>query len=124
MKLLYIKRTPQGSQVIFDDCLVAYNSIPETIINQLCVDYMSTYEGRRMAIGRKYGIKRLTPIVVNEDILMFPTHSPRTYENIWINYHEIISVTDEAVIFRGGKKLICETILVKRQLKKCYEIAF
>ncbi len=124
MKLLYIKRTSIGSEVIYDDCIVNYNAIPERIINQLCLENMSTYLGRRKATQIKYGIQKLTPIIVDDDVLLFPTHSSRDYENVWINFYEITNFNDEGVIFRGGKTLICKLAVVKRQLKKCQEIAF
>jgi competence protein ComK len=124
MKLLYIRRNAMGCEVVYDLKTIQYNHIPETVINWMCVENQSTFKGRRNAIKCKYGLKRLTPVFVDDDVLLFPIKAVRDYENIWINYYEIVALKGSYILFRGGKKLMVNSGVVNRQLKKCYEIAF
>lgn len=56
------------------------------LIEEACVTYRSTYEGRRGAVIKRMNFKRKVPIPISihRNIYAFPTHSPYDHECIWI----------------------------------------
>lgn len=124
MKLQYIKRSINGTIVVYDNHIEEYNNAPVHIINKLCMEYGSTYKGRVQSVARKYSIKRKVPIYVNKDVLLIPTGSNRDYETYWLNYHQIMEVNADYITMQNGDKLHSGAKITNRQLKKCFEIAF
>lgn len=124
MKLECIYRELDYTVVQYSDDFTKSRNVPITIINQLCIENLSTYEGRRVAIKKKFNIKTMTPIYVNDEVLLFPIKGVKEYENVWVNYHEIRSVNDGFIVLNSGKTVYCEPSVIKRQLKNCFEIAF
>ena len=124
MKLLYIKRNAFGSEVKYIDDSVVLSKVPLSVINMLCVQFGSTYQGRIESVRASYGINKMIPVYVNEDILLFPNGPVRDYETIWINYHQISAVNDGKIMLKNGELLLSNAKITNRQLKKCFEIAF
>jgi len=124
MKLQYIQRNAGGISVIFNKVVLNSPMSPQKYINLLCIENNSTLKGRKDAIKKRFNIKSLTPIYVNDEVLLFPTISSRHYDSLWVNYHEIASTKDDEITMNNGDILHCETKMVKKQLKNCFEIAF
>ncbi len=124
MKLQYIQRNAEGISIRYDKVVVNSAMTPQKYINLLCIENNSTLRGRKDAIKKKFNIKSLTPIYVNDEILLFPTISSRHYDSLWVNYHEIASTKNDKITMNNGEILQCETKIVKKQLKNCFEIAF
>lgn len=56
------------------------------LIEEACLIYGSTYEGRRKSAMYRTHLKRKVPIPVSisRDIYTFPTHSPNDHDCVWI----------------------------------------
>lgn len=124
MKLQYLTRVPTGLLVSYNSVNEVINSYPIKFINSLCIEYLSTYNGRRIAVIKKYGFKKLTPLYVNEHILLFPTGSSRDFDTLWVNYHEIQHVYSDYIVMNNDEKLVVKASIIDKQLKNCFEIAF
>ena len=124
MKLEMIKRINDYTIICYEKKKMKTQLVPLRIINELCIDNLSTYQGRKEAIKIKYGIKTMVPIYINDEILLFPTKGIKEYACVWINYHQIREVQKGKIVLQSGKLVECEPFIIQRQLKNCFEIAF
>lgn len=124
MKIQYLFRNDEGTTIVCKNKKEILEQVPKTVINDLCMRNLSTYEGRKVATKHLYNIKILVPIYVDEDNLLFPTVSTANYDCVWINYHEILKTALNKIYMNNGDIVICGENVVTKQLKRCYEIAF
>lgn len=83
------------------------------VIEHSCEYFGSTYEGRHIGTKNLLGITHKSPIIVEEsnNIIFFPTTSPRLKECVWISLNNILSYkqgkTPKSTIieFKNGKKI-------------------
>ena len=61
-------------------------------INKMCINNLSTYEGRREASRAILQRKSILPIYVNPHIFLYPTISVRNFYCTFINYFEVLSI--------------------------------
>lgn len=64
---------------------------PLTLVKHACINHGATYEGRRRAVAHHTQFKQKVPIPISimNRLYVFPTHSPRHFDNAWIAYHNI-----------------------------------
>lgn len=62
------------------------------LIKQACLNYFSTYEGRREAVTYRTGFKRKVPIPIHPRQIMFPTHANNDVNCFWISYHHVYQI--------------------------------
>lgn len=61
---------------------------PNALLDKFCMRYASTMEGRRQAASAFLNYPNRTPILVTPyTIGAFPTHSYKSFENVWIFNH-------------------------------------
>jgi competence protein ComK len=90
-----------------------YSSKPiMKLLEEACLNYCSTYEGRRQAVIHFTNYTQRIPIVINqfEKIIAFPTHSPEQTQFIWIFFHQILEIspinkTQSLITFKNYKQL-------------------
>ena len=68
-----------------------------TIIKKMCFDYLFDYEGYTKAIYKKFGYKYKIPIFMSSLQQWIPTKAVKHYENIWINYANIKSMSSSNI---------------------------
>lgn len=98
-----------------------------SFLNDWCLLYGSTYEGRRAACKLHLQIQQKVPILISEYTgdLMFPTRNVRSYDCIWINYRAVESCKGNAnactITFLDDEKLMldCDVRMLKRELTLC-----
>ena len=68
------------------------NKTPMEIIEDSCLYFGSTYDGRHTATKYLLGISYKSPIIIEEsrNIIFFPTNSPRQQDCCWISLKNII----------------------------------
>ena len=84
------------------------------IIDHSCKYFGSTYQGRNIGTYNLLGIQHKTPIIIEEsnDIIFFPTRSPKNSECYWISYNNISSFKEgdgskaTYVEFKNGQKIL------------------
>lgn len=88
------------------------NLSPIKIINESCLFFGSSYEGRLESTKKIFGYYKKTPVIIEEsnNIIFFPLESPRLSTCIWIslnNIKEYYKKGDKTkVIFYCGKQEI------------------
>ena len=98
----YIRRTSQGILVLDKKEKYLTKGLKQ-FINEECIRNLSTFEGREQAAKVILKHQSNLPIYVNEDTIVFPTKSIRNYDCIYVNYHEVLSLTET---IRGNTKII------------------
>jgi|LGOV01.1.fsa_nt_gb competence protein ComK len=87
----YLKRESQGI-LIMEEKEVYLKQGLKQYINKMCINNLSTYEGRREASKAILQRKSILPIYVNPQIFLYPTISVRNYQCTFINYYEVLSI--------------------------------
>ena len=103
---------------------------PLEIIRDACIDYYSSFDGRREAVMCKTKYRRKVPIPINPDlgIYAFPTHALDDKACCWIFYHHVEKIKEGKyngiVVFKNGMELEVETstYVLKEQMRRTEDI--
>lgn len=89
--LAIIPITNYRSKVVEKNNIFEVEMTPMEIIDNSCHFFGSSYNGRFSGTKNMIGISHKAPIIVEEtnEIIFFPTNSPRIYECIWISLNNI-----------------------------------
>ncbi len=68
----------------------------DKVFNKWCLDSLTTYKGRMDAIKQKYQLKKLVPIYINKDLMLFPINNKKDVDNIYINILNILKIEKES----------------------------
>ena len=102
------------SRVIETHGELIVNKTPMEIIENSCLYFGSTYDGRHNATKYLLGISYKSPIIIEEsrNIIFFPTNSPRQYDCCWISLKNIIDYkrrnNNSIVCFDNGKQILLD----------------
>ena len=106
---------------------------PLEIVKTACYQQWYTYEGRREAVMRHTNFRRKVPIPINHQkgIYLFPTDSPKSFENVWISYKHIATTKalangKSAVIFYNGLQLTLNIshYILRKQMNRTFECMY
>lgn len=102
-----------------------------SIIKDLCIKHLFTYEGYLKACKKIFNKTQLVPVYISPYLQFLPTKRVRDYENIWINFSAIKTYkkyenNKTKLIFKDNKFLIInmryhlfeKNILFLEKLKK------
>lgn len=115
--LLPAKQIDYETTVIEQDKQFFVSKTPYQLIKEACLDYYSTYEGRRTAVMHHTNFKKKVPIPISlsRNIYAFPTHSTTDIECIWIFPNHIQSIKQvssvktphfqSVITFKNGQQL-------------------
>ena len=121
--------TNQDDQVLIklqNEEKIAPLSTTLEVLFALCLQYGATYEGRRSATIKILNVKQKVPILLSKQILLFPTHSPKQKECVWVNYYAIASIEryhhETLILLNDTSKLIVKSSIrsIKEQIKRCF----
>ena len=102
---------------------------PNNIINYNCKMHGSSLEGRLKGTENLTGYSYKAPVSINNDLLFFPTTSPRLKECSWINLYNIKTVNYDKferttqIVFNNNKYIdfrISKNILNNQILKASF----
>lgn len=116
--MYYIKRSNDGIIVKGEFHELLIKSGIKSYLNNLCMDNLSTFDGRRKAISKLIKHKNNVPIYVNKDIFVYPTKSLREYDMLFINYHAVLSYkkierNKTLFVFNNLEELVVEVSINK-----------
>lgn len=104
------------------------------LIEKACLNYGSTYDGRRKSVMHRTGYRRLVPIPISisRDIYAFPTHSPKHYECAWIFLDHIDfwkanrDSQETTIVFKNGKSLVVDVSehVIQKQVQRTANCRF
>ena len=63
----------------------------KSYINNLCMDNLSTFDGRRKAVIKLLNQRNNIPIYIDSERFLYPTKSLREYDMFYINYFAVLS---------------------------------
>lgn len=89
--ILFIRQNSEGSVLFIDNYIQKASKPSISIIKLLCEKALCSYESRVTSTKSMFKLYARVPIHIHQELLLFPTKSPRTYENIWVNYCSIFT---------------------------------
>lgn len=99
------------SKIIEEEEIITVNKTTTEIIDDSCKFFGSSYLGRHEGTKNLIGIHYKAPIVIEEsnDIIFFPTASPRFDNCYWISLKKILKYKKEdgktIIVFKNGYEL-------------------
>ena len=104
-----------GSLVYEDDERYVINQTPFSIMEDSCMYFGSTYEGRKQGAKKILNAEYKIPIVVEDsnNLIVFPTTSPYSDDCCWISLKRIkniekIDANNTKIIFDNNKEIIID----------------
>ena len=99
------------STVIEEDNIINITKPSQEIIEESCKFFGSSYEGRLEGTKKILGFNYKIPIIIEEsnDIIFFPTSSPRNSDCHWISLNKIQNIKKNKkttkIIFKTGQEI-------------------
>ena len=126
--MYYLKRHINGVMLKSEEKEEILQIGMKQYINNLCLDYLATFDGRRKAISRLLRQNNNIPIYINDEVFVYPTKSLREYDMVFINYHSVLSYKRIAskktkIIFENFDELIIN-ISIKKVIKQHERIKY
>jgi competence transcription factor ComK len=124
----YIANDPQGTIMYQTDGITYHKHSLLHTIDNLCENYLFSYDGYRKAVYHQLKIKHLIPIYLDEDTQLITIKRYRDYDNIFINYQAILSVSEHhqglIVNFISGREIYIKMSLYSfnQQIEKLVKI--
>ena len=131
---LYIKGITKDKCIIreINGKEVEYPLSSRKIMNQSCICFGSTLDGRLEGIGELTGIKYKAPVLVSEyqRIIMFPTLSHKENECAWISLLHVVDVIPNdkgvTIMFTDGSigEFNVSKYILQNQMAKAKSVYF
>ena len=103
----------QNQTIIYQTDGISYANVSSlSYIKSLCMNYLFTYEGYLKAVKRVFDFKYRIPLYIHNELQMIATKCVKDYENIWINYAHVISIT-----YLGNRMILGFTSHRKLEIK-------
>ncbi len=121
-KTLAVIPFSKSKAIIYEahDCFIMETSVNK-IMDKSCKYYGSSIEGRQKGTASLTGIRYKAPIIISEEnnIIFFPTTSPRLKECAWISLNNINRYFDkeDRILIEFMNKEIIEIFITPNVLK-------
>lgn len=128
VEVLYLTNDSDSTNIVKIRNELIVNETINKIINQTCLKFLTTLDGRIEAIKQVYKISKFVPLYINEGLILQPIYSIKSWKQIYINIcniSKINKVNDHVVItFINEKTILLEISYerMKRYLKRCLKI--
>lgn len=110
--MLFIKNYKDLSEIVFQNVTNYAQKSAFSVVKLLCERELFSYESRVKLTNKYLKIKTRIPLYINDKILLIPTKSPRNYDNIWINYFNILKIIKRIdgceIVFKNLQVLILD----------------
>ena len=113
--LAVVPNAEVGSLVYEDDERYVINQTPFSIMEDSCMYFGSTYEGRKQGAKKILNAEYKIPIVVEDsnNLIVFPTTSPYSDDCCWISLKRVkniekIDANNTKIIFDNNKEIIID----------------
>ncbi|MBQ3001613.1 MAG: competence protein ComK [Bacilli bacterium] len=124
-KIFYIKVENNNEIYVLSNTISKINISWKRYIEELCIENLSTLDGRIKAVKRKYGWIKHTPIYVNNDLVLFYINALKDNNNYFINVKNIVNMegNDKStyITFVNNEKIVLN--IAYRKIKSYYKKA-
>lgn len=105
----YIINNAYGSTIYQYDKTTQSSANNLSIIKKLCLKHLFTYDGYLKAVQKTFNKFHQLPVYLNDNMIFIPIKRVRDYDNIWINYAQVISSQKQnnktLIIFKNYSQL-------------------
>ena len=126
--VLYLSKDSYSTNIVKVREEIIVNDTINNLINQTCLEFLTTLDGRIKAIKQVYKISKFVPIYIKDGLILQPIYNNKNWKQIYINIcniKKVNKVNDQVVITFINEKTIYLDISyerMKRYLKKCLKI--
>jgi competence transcription factor ComK len=118
----YVCRSGYGISVSHQNKRIDLNMSLQFFLNMLCLQHFTTFEGSKQASKSLLKTTHKLPVFISDELLVFPTHSIRHNEVIYINYSNILYTKESfenntVFMFKNGEKLVSKQSFNKIKLQ-------
>ena len=131
--LAIVPNEKDSSLVYEDEERYIIEQTPFKIMEESCMYFGSTYEGRKNSAREILGAEYKVPIIVEDtdNLVIFPTTSPSSSECVWISLKRIksfekIDSWNTKIIFDNNKEIIvpCSYRTIENQVSRASRLDF
>ena len=125
--LALVPNNLEGSFIYEDEESYTIDQKPFNIMEESCIYFGSTYEGRKNGAKRILGAEYKVPIVVEDtsNLIFFPTTSPHAEDCVWISLQRVkkiekLEYNNTRIISDNDKEIIvnCSYRTIENQLSR------
>ncbi|MFW5842011.1 MAG: competence protein ComK [Bacillota bacterium] len=92
--MYYIKKSDCGLLIKTSYETQTINKGLKQFLNELLIEELTTFEGRRTALKKKYNLKYNIPIYVHDTCCFYTTKTLRDIDNVCINFHDVLTIKE------------------------------
>ena len=128
VEVLYLEKNSHSTNIVKIQEELIVNETINKIINQTCLKFLTTLDGRIKAVKQVYKISKLVPVYISNGLILQPIYSNKNWNQLYINIcniKKVNKVNDQVVItFINEKTIFLEISYerIKRYLKNCLKI--
>ena len=128
VEVLYLEKNSHSTNIVKIQEELIVNETINKIINQTCLKFLTTLDGRIKAVKQVYKISKLVPVYISNGLILQPIYSNKNWNQLYINIcniKKVNKVNDQVVItFINEKTIFLEISYerMKRYLKNCLKI--
>ncbi len=126
--VLYLIKNNRSTDIVYFNQTINILETIDNILNRECLKTLSTLDGRINAIKQAYHIKKLVPVYLNDQLILQPLYSKKSWMQIYINVCKIkaLEVADKGTKINFNNNIILEVEIpyprIKQYLEKCLKI--
>ncbi len=88
----YIVNENNQTIIYQDDGKITKNVFNLTVVKQLCLTHLFTYDGYIKAVKKQLNYAYRIPVYIDEGLQLIATKGVRDYDNIWVNYASVTAI--------------------------------
>lgn len=125
---LYFKKNNRSTDIVYLNSNKTINKTIEKLLNELCLENLSTLNGRINAVKERYNIHKFIPIYISNELILLPIYPKDYYTQIYLNINLVKNIQQELnktkIIFNEEKYIIVDApyLRIKQYVEKCKRI--
>lgn len=109
----YLKRDNRATVIAYDTHKELIDKTIFTVLDELCLEYLSTLQGRVDAVKIRFNYKKYIPIYVSSSLILQPLQELKAWDLVYVNANNIREIIrhdeDTTIEFLSGEQLTVNT---------------